>query len=84
LTTQTELDDTVAEQAEARPSAQHQRKPQKPQAAPLTIAELNAMHREGLMAVAEQLGLEGASTLRKQDLIFRLLQTQAEARGNVF
>jgi transcription termination factor Rho len=53
-------------------------------AAPLNIAELEAQTREALIAIADQMGVEGASTLRKPDLIFKLLQTQAEARGNVF
>ena len=50
----------------------------------LNIAELNASTREQLMAIAHEMGVENASTLRKPDLIFRLLQMQAEARGNVF
>jgi len=52
--------------------------------APLNIAEMEASPREGLIAIATELGVEGAGTLRKPDLIFRLLQLQAEARGNVF
>ncbi len=84
MTTQIELEDTVADDAEARPRQQHQRKKKPVQAAPLNIAELNATPREGLIAIAEELGVEGGDALRKQDLIFRLLQTQAEARGNVF
>ncbi|HEY4668154.1 MAG TPA: Rho termination factor N-terminal domain-containing protein, partial [Tepidiformaceae bacterium] len=51
---------------------------------PLNIAELESTPREGLIAIADELGVEGASTLRKTDLIFKLLQTQAEARGNIF
>ena len=53
-------------------------------AIPLNIAELETKTREGLIVIAEEMGVEGASTLRKPDLIFKLLQTQAEARGNVF
>ncbi len=52
--------------------------------APLNIAELETKSREGLIAIAEELGVENPSTLRKPDLIIRLLQTQAESRGNVF
>jgi transcription termination factor Rho len=50
----------------------------------LNIAELEATSREGLMSLAKDLGVEGVSGLRKSDLIFKLLQTQAEARGNIF
>ena len=52
--------------------------------APLNIAALEAMPREQLIETAHALGLEDAVTLRKQDLIFRLLQQQAESRGNIF
>ncbi|MFN0096242.1 MAG: transcription termination factor Rho [Dehalococcoidia bacterium] len=42
------------------------------------------MTREGIIEFGIGMGIEDAATLRKQDLIFRLLQAQAEARGNVF
>ncbi|OAI38623.1 transcription termination factor Rho [bacterium SCGC AG-212-C10] len=50
----------------------------------MNIAELEASPREDLINIATELGVEGAGTLRKPDLIFKLLQTQAEARGNIF
>ncbi|MDZ7729119.1 MAG: transcription termination factor Rho [Dehalococcoidia bacterium] len=50
----------------------------------MNIAELEATSREGLLDLAKDNGLEGVSGLRKSDLIFRLLQAQAEARGNIF
>ncbi|MFN0148298.1 MAG: transcription termination factor Rho [Dehalococcoidia bacterium] len=50
----------------------------------LNIAELETMTREALIAVADQMALEDAAAMRKSDLIFRLLQAQAEARGNIF
>jgi transcription termination factor Rho len=53
-------------------------------ATPLNIAELENTSREDLIALADHLGVEDASALRKPDLIFKLLQTQTEARGNVF
>jgi transcription termination factor Rho len=52
--------------------------------APLNIAELEQKTREQLIEIGAQMGLEDAGVLRKSDLIFRLLQAQAEARGNVF
>ncbi len=54
------------------------------QMAPLNIAELEQKTREQLIEIGAQMGLEDAGVLRKSDLIFRLLQAQAEARGNVF
>jgi transcription termination factor Rho len=53
-------------------------------APPLNIAELEQKSREELLAIAEEMGLEDIYALRKSDLVFRLLQAQAEARGNVF
>ena len=77
---QTESDDQARE-----PQGRRRRQQLQPQnAVPLNIAELETKTREGLILIAEEMGVEGASTLRKPDLIFKLLQTQAEARGNVF
>ena len=56
----------------------------KDEAPALNIAELEAMSRDELLKLARQFELEGVSGLRKSDLIFRLLQSQAEARGNIF
>ena len=49
----------------------------RPQMAALNIAELNVSSREQLEEIATQMGVDGAGTLRKSDLIFRLLQAQA-------
>jgi len=83
-----EQDDFAGERS-SEPRAGEQRaferrEPRRPMAAPLNIAELETTSREGLIAIAEELAVEGASTMRKSDLIFKLLQTQAEARGNIF
>ncbi len=61
-----------------------QRDDRRPLGRPLNIAELEHKSREDLIVLSEELGVEGGGALRKQDLIFRLLQVQAEARGNVF
>lgn len=50
----------------------------------VNIAELETKTREDLLDLARGLGIAGISALRKQDLIFRLLQTQAEQQGNLF
>ena len=50
----------------------------------LNIAELEGSTRGELIRLARELGVSNASTLRKRDLIFRLLQTQAERRGRLF
>ncbi len=53
-------------------------------APPLNIAELEVMARENIIEVGVGMGIEDAATLRKPDLILKLLQVQAEQRGNVF
>jgi len=50
----------------------------------VNIAELETKTREDLLDIARGLGIPGVSALRKQDLIFRLLQSQAEQQGNLF
>ena len=56
----------------------------RPGAPALNIAELETTPRDQLIAVGLEMGIEDAEALRKPDLIFRLLQAQAEARGNIF
>jgi len=49
----------------------------------MNLAELEAKTREDLMDVAKELGITGHTALRKQDLIFRILQARAEQQGNL-
>ena len=42
------------------------------------LKELKKKTPAELVAMAEELGVEGASTLRKQDLMFAILKVQAE------
>ncbi len=50
----------------------------------MNLAELEAKTRDELQEMARELGVHGITTLRKQDLIFRLLQAQTEQQGNIF
>ncbi len=50
----------------------------------IAIAELQEGNIEELTVVAEELNVEGASSMRKQELIFAILQAQAEKTGNLF
>jgi len=50
----------------------------------LNIAELKEMNISGLAAVAKDLGVAGATGMRKQDLIFKVLQAQTEKSGLIF
>jgi len=49
----------------------------------LNLADLEAMNLVALREVAQGLGMSAFSHLKKQELIFRLLQTQAELDGNI-
>ncbi len=66
------------------PRPERMQQPSQPQMAPLNIADMETKTREQLAELAIEMGLEEAAVLRKTDLIFRLLQHQAETRGNVF
>jgi transcription termination factor Rho len=50
----------------------------------VNLSELEAKTRDELQDMARELGVHGITTLRKQDLIFRLLQAQTEQQGNIF
>jgi len=50
----------------------------------VSLAELETKTREDLLDIAKELGISGYSALKKQDLIFRLLQAQTEQQGNIF
>lgn len=50
----------------------------------ISISELKEKTIDGLTAFAKTLNIEGASGMRKQDLIFAILQAQAEKAGNVY
>src|SRR5690348_16796430 len=50
----------------------------------MTIAELKEKSITELAKVARTLELPGASGMRKQDLIFKILQAQSEKEGHIF
>jgi transcription termination factor Rho len=50
----------------------------------ISITDLKLKTIEELTKVAKALKVEGASGLKKQDLIFAILQAQAEKAGNIF
>ena len=52
--------------------------------ASMTIADLKEKNIAELTGIARDLDLPGAGNLRKQDLIFRILQAQAEKEGLIF
>ncbi len=50
----------------------------------MNLAELTEKTIPELTAIARSLGLVGASALRKQELIFKILEAQAEKNGLIF
>ncbi len=50
----------------------------------LDLAVLKEMSIQKLNQIAKELGVPGAAGLRKQELIFKILQTQAEKSGLIF
>ncbi len=69
--------ETSTEEIAEKPSRSDNQKP-------LNIAELKEMNISGLGAVAKELGVVGATAMRKQDLIFKILQAQTEKSGLIF
>src|SRR5277367_3439986 len=50
----------------------------------MTISELKEKNITELSRIARTLEIQGASGLRKQDLIFKILQAQSEKEGHIF
>ncbi len=50
----------------------------------IDIAQLESKTREELLQLAKELELKSCATLKKQELVMRLLQAQAERQGNLF
>jgi transcription termination factor Rho len=53
-------------------------------AATMDIAQLKEMNIAALTQVAKDLNIQGASGMRKQELIFKILQAQTEKSGFIF
>jgi len=51
---------------------------------PLNLVELESRTRDELLEVAKELGISGTASMRKQDLVFRILQARAEQEGHYF
>ena len=50
----------------------------------MNIAELETKSRDELLDMAKGYGISGYTSLKKQDLVLRLLQANAEQQGNMF
>jgi transcription termination factor Rho len=58
--------------------------PEDYQGEPMNLKELKEKKITDLSAIAKELGVEGASGLRKQDLIFAILNTTSAKNGAIF
>jgi len=59
-------------------------KPQKEDKNAVDVGDLKKMTGTGLGKIAREFKISNTSGLRKQDLIFKILQAQAEKQGNMF
>jgi transcription termination factor Rho len=50
----------------------------------LNLTELETKTKDELLDVAKELGVSSPSGLRKQDLVFKIMQAKAEGEGNYF
>ncbi len=50
----------------------------------MNLNELKAKKPDELLKIAEDLGVEGANTMRKQDMIFGILTAQSETNGAIY
>jgi transcription termination factor Rho len=51
---------------------------------PLNLTELKRMNIKDLAARAQEMSIDGSSSMRRQELIFALLQAQAEKKGDIY
>ena len=51
---------------------------------PLNLSELKRMNIKDLTKMAQEFGIDGSSNMRRQELIFALLQAQAEKKGEIY
>jgi hypothetical protein len=73
------------EPAAEQPKAEERRAPQRDKiAASLNIAKLQAMQMSELNHMAKDLGVENFGTMRKHEVIFHILQKNAERAGVLF
>ncbi len=55
-----------------------------PERAAVDLSALKEMSAQALTALAREMGVEGAASLKKHDLVFRILQSRAEKSGLLF
>jgi transcription termination factor Rho len=78
--------ETSVEETEVTETGNEEKKPApaRDEASTLNLAELKDMSISELTHVAKEMGIEGATGLRKQELIFKVLAAQTEKSGLIF
>ncbi len=71
-------------EAEAAPAAAEPSSPPTPPPPPLHLSTLKSMKITDLAAMAQELHVEGAAGMRKQDLIFEILKVTSDRRGEIY
>ena len=70
---------------EATPDMETQTQPQtQPQAQSMELTELKGKTMAELLHLSQELDIQGTSGLRKQELIFKILEAQTEKNGLIF
>lgn len=81
--TQEELPEEVSP-VQVEPPAELPSEPPPPHVEPWELNELKGKTLAELHEIAREIGVTGYSTLRKQELIFKILETQTEESGLIF
>jgi transcription termination factor Rho len=79
----------VAEQTEAEPKKEIQpplleKEPVPERGVIMNMTELESKTKEELVEIAKEMGVANPATLKKHDIIMRLLETHTEQQGNIF
>lgn len=73
------------EQTRSAPSGPDEKEPEFNSEVPvMNLKELKEKHISDLVHMAKEMGIDGAANLRKQDLVFSLLEAQAVRNGVVY
>ncbi len=76
--------ETKQEKDEFKENGNGDYKPANPQGKTVHIEQLKDMKMAELSKLAREMDIQGASALKKQDLMFKILQVQAEKEGLMF
>jgi len=79
----------VAERTEIEPKKENnipvpEKEPAPERGAIMNMSELESKTKEELVEIAREMGVASPATLKKHDIIMRLLETHTEQQGNIF